>query len=206
MMIREPIPRVVKSTFYVVFKWSVKAFTVCEKLSHEKTLDLTSFSTTSANIFSKNSSFSLGRFLALINNVTYDPEVKKKSKILRKEIFAEVLIVTKSFIAALVHHPSDMAQQIGLWKYTTGLKCYLLCVMYVDCSKDYSNTPHSFPLITIRHDKFIDLMMKITGRIIFKTAFRCPHDTIIRSKYDIHQITRTYSVKSNCNNNMVWQK
>ena len=114
MMIREPIPRVVKSTFYVVFKWSVKAFTVREKLSHEKTLDLTSFSTTSANIFSKNSSFSLGRFLALINNVTYDPEVKKKSKILRKEIFAEVLIVTKSFIAALVHHPSDMAQQIGL--------------------------------------------------------------------------------------------
>ena len=26
-------------------------------------------------------------------------------------------------------------------------------------------------------------MMKITGRIIFKTTFRCPHDTIIRSKY-----------------------
>ena len=29
------------------------------------------------------------------------------------------------------------------------------------------------------------LMMKITGRIIFKTMFRCPHDTIIRSKYNI---------------------
>ena len=26
--------------------------------------------------------------------------------------------------------------------------------------------------------------------IIFKTTFRCPHDTIIRSKYNIQQITR----------------
>ena len=80
MMISEPIPRVVKSTSYVVFKWSVKAFTVCETLSLEKTLNLTYFSTTSANIFSKNSSFSLGRFLPLINNLTYDSEVKKKQK------------------------------------------------------------------------------------------------------------------------------
>ena len=31
----------------------------------------------------------------------------------------------------------------------------------------------------------IDLMMKSMGRIIFKTMFRCPHDTIIRSKYNI---------------------
>ena len=44
--------------------------------------------------------------------------------------------------------------------------------------------------ISIRHDNVIDLMMKITGRIIFKTTFRCPHDTIIRSKYNISQITR----------------
>ena len=43
-------------------------------------------------------------------------------------------------------------------------------------------------IIPIRHDNVIDLMMKITGRIIFKTTFRCPHDTIIRSKYNIQQI------------------
>ena len=34
----------------------------------------------------------------------------------------------------------------------------------------------------IRHDNVIDLIMKITGKVIFKTTFRCPHDTIIRSK------------------------
>ena len=44
--------------------------------------------------------------------------------------------------------------------------------------------------IPIRHDNVINLIMKITGRIIFKTTFRCPHDTIIRSKYNIQQITR----------------
>ena len=32
--------------------------------------------------------------------------------------------------------------------------------------------------------------MIITSRIIFKTTFRCPHDTIVRSKYNIQQITR----------------
>ena len=37
---------------------------------------------------------------------------------------------------------------------------------------------------------YIYLIMKITGRIIFKTTFRCPHDTVIRSKYNIQQITR----------------
>ena len=37
-------------------------------------------------------------------------------------------------------------------------------------------------VIIIRHDNVIDLMMKITGRIIFNTKFRCPHYTIIRSK------------------------
>ena len=42
----------------------------------------------------------------------------------------------------------------------------------------------------IRHDNVIDLMMKITGRIILKTTFRCPHDTIIRAKYNSQQITR----------------
>ena len=40
-------------------------------------------------------------------------------------------------------------------------------------------------IIYIRHDNVIDLMIKITGRIIFKTTFRCPHDTIIRSKCNI---------------------
>ena len=40
-------------------------------------------------------------------------------------------------------------------------------------------------IIYIRHDNVIDLMMKITGRIIFKTTFGCPHDTIIRSNYNI---------------------
>ena len=43
-------------------------------------------------------------------------------------------------------------------------------------------------IIPIRHDNVIDLIIKITGRIIFKTTFRCPHDTIIRSKYNIQQI------------------
>ena len=38
---------------------------------------------------------------------------------------------------------------------------------------------------SIRHDNVINLIMKVTGRIIFKTTFRCPHDSIIRSKYDI---------------------
>ena len=38
-------------------------------------------------------------------------------------------------------------------------------------------------IIPIRHDSVIDLIM-------FKTTFRCPHDTIIRSKYNIQQITR----------------
>lgn len=33
------------------------------------------------------------------------------------------------------------------------------------------------------HDNGIYLMMNITGRIIFKTRFRCPHDTIIKVKY-----------------------
>ena len=47
----------------------------------------------------------------------------------------------------------------------------------------------------IRHDNVIDLIMKITGRIIFKTTFRCPHDTIIRSKYNIQQITRALMFK-----------
>ena len=36
--------------------------------------------------------------------------------------------------------------------------------------------------------------MKITGRIIF-TMFRCPHDTIIRSKYNIQQIARILMFK-----------
>ena len=39
--------------------------------------------------------------------------------------------------------------------------------------------------IPIRHDNLIDLMMKLMGRIIIKTTFQCPHDTIIRSKYII---------------------
>ena len=34
------------------------------------------------------------------------------------------------------------------------------------------------------HFKF-NLTMKIMGRSIFKGTFRCPHDTIIRSKYNI---------------------
>ena len=45
-------------------------------------------------------------------------------------------------------------------------------------------------LMAGHYNNVIDLMMKITGRIIFKTTFRCPHDTIIRSKYNIQQITR----------------
>ena len=40
------------------------------------------------------------------------------------------------------------------------------------------------------------LIMKITGRIIF-TTFRCPHDTIIRSKYNVQQITRILMFKFN---------
>ena len=36
----------------------------------------------------------------------------------------------------------------------------------------------------------IVLIMKLTGRIIFKTTFRCPHDTINWSKYNIQQTTR----------------
>ena len=31
--------------------------------------------------------------------------------------------------------------------------------------------------ISIRHDNVIDLIMKITGKIIFKTTFRCPQLT-----------------------------
>ena len=50
-------------------------------------------------------------------------------------------------------------------------------------------------IIPIRHDNVIDLIMKITGRIIFKTTFRCPHDTIIKSKYNIQQITRILMLK-----------
>ena len=34
-------------------------------------------------------------------------------------------------------------------------------------------------------------MMKIKGRILLKTTFWCPHDTIIRSKFNIQHITRT---------------
>ena len=41
-----------------------------------------------------------------------------------------------------------------------------------------------------KRDNVIDLIMKITGKIIFKTTFRCPRDTIIRPKYNIQQITR----------------
>ena len=39
------------------------------------------------------------------------------------------------------------------------------------------------------------LIMKATGRIIFKTTFRCPYDTIIRSKYNFQQITRILMFK-----------
>ena len=35
-----------------------------------------------------------------------------------------------------------------------------------------------------------NLIIKITGRIILTTTFRCPHDTVIRSRYNIQQITR----------------
>ena len=48
---------------------------------------------------------------------------------------------------------------------------------------------------TIRDDNVINLIMKITGKIIFKTTFGCPHDTIIRSKYNIQQITRILMFK-----------
>ena len=37
--------------------------------------------------------------------------------------------------------------------------------------------------------------MKATGRIIFKTTFWCPYDTIIRSKYNFQQITRILMFK-----------
>ena len=50
-------------------------------------------------------------------------------------------------------------------------------------------------IITIIFIIIIDLMMKITGRIIFKTTFRCPRDTIIRSKYNIQQIRRILMFK-----------
>ena len=52
-----------------------------------------------------------------------------------------------------------------------------------------------FIIIIIKHDNVIDLIMKITGKIIFKTTFRCPHNTIIRSKYNIQQITRILMFK-----------
>ena len=42
---------------------------------------------------------------------------------------------------------------------------------------------------------FFYLIMKIMGKIIFKTMFRCPHDAIIRSKYNIQQITRILMFK-----------
>ena len=48
---------------------------------------------------------------------------------------------------------------------------------------------------TIRHDNDIDLIMKITCKIIFETTFRCPRDTIIRPKYNIQQITRILMFK-----------
>ena len=50
-------------------------------------------------------------------------------------------------------------------------------------------------LFIIRHDNVIDLIMKITGRIIFKTTVRSPRDTIIRSRYKIQQITRILMFK-----------
>ena len=39
--------------------------------------------------------------------------------------------------------------------------------------------------ILIESHFVLDLMMKVTGKIISKTTFRCPPDTIIRSKYNI---------------------
>ena len=59
----------------------------------------------------------------------------------------------------------------------------------------YHNTPLLPPKSLHRHCfklplGYLHVIMKITGKIIFKTAFRCPHDTIIRSKYNIQQITR----------------
>ena len=39
-------------------------------------------------------------------------------------------------------------------------------------------------ILKIRHDNVINLMMKITGRIIFKTTFQCPHDAIVRLNID----------------------
>ena len=39
-------------------------------------------------------------------------------------------------------------------------------------------------ILKIRHDNVINLMMKTMGRIIFKTTFQCPHDTIVRLNID----------------------
>ena len=36
-----------------------------------------------------------------------------------------------------------------------------------------------FDIFPFWHDNVIDLMMKITGKIILKTTFRCPRDTIV---------------------------
>ena len=94
---------------------------------------------------------------------------------------------------------------------TIVLICYvaLVCLRHSKQTKivmahsllaQYHNTPLLPPKSLHRHCfklplGYLHVIMKITGKIIFKTAFRCPHDTIIRSKYNIQQITRTSMFK-----------
>ena len=84
----------------------------------------------------------------------------------------------------------------NFWNILAASKFILLEHSSQNLSAYYSNFSPRFVapsvfyyLYLIRHDNVIDLIMKITGKIIFKTTFRCPNDIIIRSKYNIQQIT-----------------
>ena len=60
----------------------------------------------------------------------------------------------------------------------------------------YQHEAFGYLIVTITYNNNNNnLVMKITGKIIFKTTFRCPHNTIIRSKYNIQQITRILMFK-----------
>ena len=95
----------------LALKLSVKDF------KHLKSLDWSSHVWTSWVNISLMASFSssLRVLFASIKSLITNPEINKNKTTL-KQLFAEVLVVNKVFITALIHHPPDTAEQIGLWK------------------------------------------------------------------------------------------